>query len=153
VRELSVNMMDLVLEPGEDIPFAWLFMFFTVAIPVGYLWAGIKARNSVLIRVALGVIAFSVFTMKYYFLPDNTEVFLMIAGGILIMAGIILLRYLKQLRNGFTSENLLTSSWANLNVEAFIISQTMGGNQPDKIEVNETGGGGRSGGGGASSSF
>jgi len=77
----------------------------------------------------------------------------MIAGGMLIMAGIILLRYLRQLRNGFTSENLLTSSWANLNVEAFIISQTMGGNQPDKIEVNETGGGGRSGGGGASSSF
>jgi len=153
VRELSVNMMDLVLEPGEDIPFAWLFIFFTIALPVGYFWAGIKTRNSVLIRVALGVIAFSVFTVKYYFLPDNTEVFMMIVGGMLIMAGIILLRYLKQLRNGFTSENLLNSAWANLNVEAFIISQTMGGNQPEKINITETGGGGDSGGGGASSSF
>jgi uncharacterized membrane protein YgcG len=153
VRELSVNMMDLVLEPGEDIPFAWLFMFFTIAIPLGYLWAGIINKNSVLIRVGLVTFAFSVYTWKYYFLPDYTEIFLMVAGGILIIAGVILIRSLKAVRKGFTSETLLTSAWADLNVEAFIISQTMGGNQPEKTSITETGGGGDSGGGGASSSF
>jgi uncharacterized membrane protein YidH (DUF202 family) len=153
VRELSVEMMDLVVEPGEDIPFALLFYFFTVAIPTGYLWAGIKTKNVVLIRVGLVTLAFSVYTFQHYFLSDYIEIFLMIAGGLLIIATILFMRNLKEIRNGFTSENILSSSWANLNVEAFIISQTMGGNQPEKVEVKETGGGGSSGGGGASTSF
>ncbi|MDZ7647752.1 MAG: hypothetical protein U5K54_11540 [Cytophagales bacterium] len=33
VRELSVNLMDLSLEEGADIPFAYLFYFFTIIIP------------------------------------------------------------------------------------------------------------------------
>jgi len=36
------------------------------------------------------------------------------------------MRYLKMMRNGFTGEDILSSKWANLNVEAFVISQTMG---------------------------
>jgi uncharacterized membrane protein YgcG len=76
----------------------------------------------------------------------------MIAGIISIMIAVLLIRYLKASRNGFTSENILSSSWTNVNAEAFIISHTMGGNQPGKIEVKETGGG-SSGGGGASTTF
>jgi hypothetical protein len=153
VRELSINLMDLMLQPGEDIPFAWLFYFFTVTLPIIYLWGGIKNKNEVLLRIGILTFALSVATFKYYFLPGYTEVFLMLAGGTLIIVVIILMRYLKQTRNGFTSENILSSSWANLNVEAFVISQTMGGNQPEKTEVNETGGGGNFSGGGASGSF
>lgn len=106
-----------------------------------------------MIRVGLVVFAFSVFTWRYYFLPDYTEIFLMVAGAILIIAGVILIRYMKEVRKGFTSENLLSSAWADLHVEAFIISQTMGGNQPERTNITETGGGGDSGGGGASTSF
>jgi hypothetical protein len=153
VRELSLEMMDLVVEPGEDIPFAFLFYFCTVAVPAVYLFAGIKTKNVVLIRVGLVTLAFSFFTFQRYFLSQYAEIFLMVAGSLLILGAIILMRYLKEIRNGFTSENILSSAWANLNMEAFIISQTMGGNQPEKIEVKETGGGGRSGGGGASTSF
>jgi uncharacterized membrane protein YgcG len=153
VRELSINLMDLVLQPGEDIPFAWLFYFFTGALPIIYLFAGIRNKNVVLLRIGILILILSIATFKYYFLPGYTEVFLMVTGGILIIAVIILMRYLKQTRNGFTSENILSSSWANLNVEAFVISQTMGGNQPEKIEVKETGGGGSFGGGGSTYSF
>jgi len=152
-RELSVSMMNLVLEPGQDIPLAFLFYFFTVAIPVIYLWAGIRRKDIVLLRVGLVAVAFSVFTFKYYYSFGHPEITLMIAGAISILAAILLMRHLKETKRGFTSENILSSAWANLNVEAFVISQTMGGNQPDKIDVNETGGGGRSGGGGASTSF
>jgi hypothetical protein len=153
VRELSMEMMDLVVEAGEDIPFAFLFYFLTVAIPAGYLWMGIKNKNEVLIRVGLVTLAFSVFTFQHYFLSEYTEIFLMVSGGILIPVAIMLMRHLTRIRNGFTSDNILSSAWANLNVEAFIISQTMGGNQPEKVEVKETAGGGSSGGGGASTSF
>jgi hypothetical protein len=153
VRELSINLMDLVLAPGEDIPFAWVFYFFTVALPIIYLFAGIRNKNVVLLRMGILTLILSVATFKHYFLPDYTEAFLMVAGGILIIGVIILMRQLKQTRGGFTSENILSSSWVNLNVEAFVISQTMGGNQQEKTEVNETGEGGNFSGGGASGSF
>jgi hypothetical protein len=153
VRELTVNLMSLLLEPGQDIPFAWLFYFFTLTIPLLYLASGIISKNIVLIRVGLVVLGFSVYTFKHYFLPDYTEVFLMVTGGLLILSAIALLRYLKKMKRGFTSDNILSSAWADLNAEAFIISQTMGGIQPEKVEMKETGGGGSTGGGGASASF
>lgn len=62
------------------------------------------------------------------------------------------MRYLKEMRAGFTRENLMASKWGTMNVEALLISQTMGGNQPGNI-TTDTGGGGDSGGGGASTSF
>jgi hypothetical protein len=153
VRELSVSMMNLLVEPGQDIPLAFLFYFFTVAVPVVYLWSGILTKNIVLLRVGLVALAFSVFTFKYYYSFGHPEITLLVAGAISILVAILLMRYLKEMKRGFTSENILSSAWANLNVEAFIISQTMGGNQPEKVDVKETGGGGSSGGGGASTSF
>lgn len=151
VRELSVNLMELRLEDGNNIPFAFLFYFLTGIIPLTYLYFGIKNKDNVLLRVSLLVVAFSVFTFKYYS-PGHTEITLTIAGAILITIAILLMRYLKTMRGGFTRENLLSHSWGNMNVEAILISQTMGGNQATKTD-QETGGGGDSGGGGASSGF
>lgn len=153
VRELSVSMMNMVVEPGQDIPFSLVFYFFTVAIPVIYLWTGIRSKNIVLLRVGLVALSFSVFTFKYYYSFGHPEITLTVTGVISILVAVLLMRYLKEIRNGFTSENILTSALTNLNAEAFIISQTMGGNQPGKVEANEVGGGGRTGGGGASTSF
>ncbi len=152
VRELSVQLMDLTLADEMDIPFAFLFYFFTVVIPVVYLWVGIMRKDMVLLRVSLLVLAFTVFTFKYYYSLGHTEITLTLAGTLLILAAISLLHYLKNVRNGFTRDNLMSSKWANLNVEGFLISQTVGGNQSIKSEVAATSGG-DSGGGGASSSF
>jgi phosphoribulokinase len=59
---------------------------------------------------------------------------MILAGAILIGIAIALMHYLKSVRNGFTRENLLSEKWQSMNAEAFIISQTMGGNQ----SVNQT---------------
>ncbi len=152
VRELSVNLMDLELQEGENIPFAFLFYLLTVIIPVGFLVAGIKNKDLVLLRVSLVALAFSVFTFKYYYSLGHTEITLTLAGAILIGVAIMLMRYLKVIRNGFTGENLLSERWADMNVEAFVISQTMGGNVAQSGSDN-LGGGGDSGGGGASTKF
>ncbi len=153
VRELSVNLMDLTLEEGSDIPFAFLFYFLTGIIPLSYLYFGIKNKDTVLLRVSLLVFAFSVFTLKYYYSLGHTEITLSIAGALLILTAILLMRYLKTMRGGFTRENLLAHRWGNMNVEAILISQTMGGNQSTNSDTIETGGGGASGGGGSSSNF
>jgi hypothetical protein len=152
VRELSVELMDLYLEEGSDIPFAFLFYGLTVLIPLAYLYFGIKNKDLVLLRVSLLVIAFSVFTFKYYFSLGHPEITFTLAGIILLAISILLLNYLKTPKHGFTRENILTEKWGNMNAEAFIISQTMGGNQ---VTVKEEfkGGGGGFGGGGASGGY
>ncbi|NOT75260.1 MAG: hypothetical protein HOP08_10050 [Cyclobacteriaceae bacterium] len=151
VRELSVAMLDLQLEPGQDIPFAIIFYALTVIIPVTYLYFGIKKKDMVLIRVSLIVLALSVFTFKYYYNFGHPEITITIAGVILLLISIALLNYLKINRDGFTRENLLTEKWAGMNVEAFVVSQTMGGNQGAAPKVH--GGGGSFGGGGASGDY
>ncbi|HEU5290356.1 MAG TPA: hypothetical protein VFU05_06935 [Cyclobacteriaceae bacterium] len=152
VRELSIEMMDLYLEEGTDIPFAFIFYTLTILIPIAYLYFGVKNKDMVLIRVSLIVIAFSVFTFKYYYSFGHPEITFTVAGLILLAISILLLSYLKTPRQGFTRENLLTEKWANMNAEAFIISQTMGGNQ---VTVKEEfkGGGGGFGGGGATGGY
>lgn len=151
VRELSVNLMDLELAAGADIPFAFLFYFLTIFIPLVFLYVGIKNKDMVLLRVSLLVLALSVFTFKYYFIPGNTELILILAGAILIGIAIALMHYLNVMRNGFTRENLLSEKWQSLNAEAFIISQTMGGNVAQ--QGSDVGGGGESGGGGVTTGF
>ncbi len=152
VRELSVSLMDLTITEGSDIPFAFIFYAFTVSIPIAYLYFGIRKKDVAMLRVSLIVIAFSTFTFKYYFSLGHPEITLTLAGIILIAMSIGVMRYLKTMRNGFTRDNLLSERWGNMNVEAFIISQTMGGNQ-SAVAQPDMPGGGHFGGGGASSNF
>ena len=152
VRELSISMMGLEIEEGKDIPFAFIFYTTTVIIPIVYLYTGVKNKDNVLLRISLIVLAFSVFTFKYYYSLGHAEITLTIAGAILLIVSIVLFNYLKTMRRGFSRDNLLSEKWGNINVEAFIISQTMGGNQVS-VDDKFKGEGGEFGGGGASGSF
>jgi len=151
VRELSVNLMDMQIIEGQNIPYAFLFYFLTVTIPVAYIYFGIKNKDIVLIRVSLVAIGFSVFTFKYYYSLGHPEITLTLAGAILILVTIQLLRYLKTPKRGYTRENILSSKWGSANLEALVVSQTMGGNH--SAGASEHGGGGSSAGGGSSESF
>jgi len=151
VRELSSELMGLVVEPGSDIPFAFLFYALTVIIPVAYLYFGLKRKDVVLIRVSLVAIAFSVFTFKYYYSLGHPEITLTLAGAVLLTITLLLFRYLKTPRNGYTRENLLKEKWANANVSGIIVSQTLGGNQV--VTQEPQGGGGSFSGGGSTDSF
>jgi uncharacterized membrane protein YgcG len=152
VRELSVSMLDLYLEDGQDIPLAILFYALTVIMPIVYLYLAIRNRDIVLLRVSLAVLAFSVFTFKYYFSLGHPEITFTSAGALLIVTALLISRYLRIPRNGFTRGKVLSEKWAESNPEAFVISQTLGGN---KIAADESfqGGGGDFGGGGSSGSY
>jgi uncharacterized membrane protein YgcG len=144
--------MDLYLEEGQEIPFAFLFYGLTVIVPVLYLYAGIKLKDFVLLRVSLVAIAFSVFTFKYYYSLGHHEITFTVGGIILLAVSIALFRYLKVPQGGYTREELLKDKWSNVNAEAFIVSQTLGGNKV-VVEERTHGGGGGFGGGGSSDSF
>jgi hypothetical protein len=152
VRELSVEMMGTEISEGGDIPYAIIFYAFTILIPIAYLYFGIKRKDVVLLRISLVLIAFSAFTFKYYYSFGHPEITLTVAGSAVSIVALILLNYLKTMKYGYTRENILSQKWSNLNVEAFIVSQTMGGNQID-VADQQTPGGGSFGGGGSSDSF
>ncbi len=152
VQELSASMLNMYFEPGQDIPFAYVFYALTIIVPLVYLYFGIKNKDIVLLRVSLIAIAFSVFTFKYYFSLGHPAITLTLAGGLLTGVSLWLMQYLKVIRHGFTRENHLPEKWADMNVEAIIISQTLGGNQIAE-DKSSLGGGGEFGGGGATTGF
>jgi hypothetical protein len=150
VRELSVELMDLELQEGQDIPLAFVFYALTVIIPVLYLFFGLRNKDLVLIRVSLAVLAFSVFTFKYYFSLGHHEITLTVGGLVMLGISVSLLRWLKVPKHGYTRENILNEKWANSNAQAFIVSQTLGAVKAPEVHQF---GGGESGGGGAASKF
>jgi uncharacterized membrane protein YgcG len=149
VRELSIEVNGMPLPSGENIPFAYLFYFFTAAVPVIYVTIGIIRHNNTLIRVGALCALLSVLTFKYYFSIAPPEITLTVAGAVVIIVAAMLLHYLRVMRNGITRENVLGEKWAGASVEGFLVSQTMGGNEA-KPDTSFHGGGGSFGGGGAS---
>jgi len=150
VRELSIKMMGLTLSEHEDIPFAFLFYGLTALLPIGITYWGIKHKSTLLIRVALLTIALSVITFKYYFSLGMPVLTVTIAGAILVIVALILLNYLKQVRNGYTREKLLDNKWSSPDLMAVVASQTLGGNQSSGSASDELQfGGGKFGGAGA----
>lgn len=151
VREMSTEIMYISIPEGGDIPFAFIFYGTTILIPILYAYLGIKRKSKILIRISLIVVAFSVFTFKYYYSSGHPEITLTLAGLLLLTVSFLLLNYLKTPKKGFTREALLNEKWAEQNIEAVAISQTIGGNQMP--EEGFSGNGGEFGGGGASGGF
>ncbi|MDD4967931.1 MAG: hypothetical protein PHT07_00730 [Paludibacter sp.] len=152
VREISVLLMGLVLRNGKDIPFAIIFYILTALMPILYIYYGIFKRSLLFLRVGLLVFALSVVTFKYYFSLGMPVITFTVSGIILITISLWMMNYLKIIRNGYTSENLINDKWLSEDINAIIISQTMGGN---KLIENKNGtfGGGHSGGGGATTKW
>lgn len=152
VRECSIELLDLSLQPGEDIPLAFFFYAFTAISPLILIYRGVTLRSIGLIRIGVVMLALSIITFRYYFSIAPPEVALTVAG--LIVLGVVawLFNYLKTDRFGFTREKLLSRQWVSNEVTAFAVSQTMGGNVT-KPDESFKGGGGSFGGGGATGDF
>ena len=131
---------------------AYVFYLWTVLVPIAYLYWRIKTKSVLFIKVSLLTLALAVFTLKYYFSLGHPEISITIGGGLLIVVSLLLMKYLKTPRNGFTRDQLLTNKWDNSDFTAFIASQTLGGHQINDSTDFQSGGG-ASGGAGASGEF
>lgn len=151
VRELSVALMGLQLLPGENIPFYLLFYATTALIPLAYLGFGIKNKSMLLIRIGLLCFALSIVTLKMYFSLGMPITTITVAGALLIVVSLVLIRYLKHIRGVFSREKLFQHEWNSDDATAFIISQTAGGTPQNSDEKLFDGG--KFGGGGAGSEY
>ncbi|HTL09333.1 MAG TPA: hypothetical protein VL307_13780 [Chitinophagaceae bacterium] len=153
VREASVAMFNLVLNTGDDIPFAWLFWIFTIAIPLLYVVRGLQQKDILLLRTGLLLGAAVVFTIRYYYHLLPAETAMLLGGALLIAIAYFATRYLQLPKHGFTAaeqENDLVLD--KLQVESLIITQSFSGQQLPADGGTRFGGGSGSG-GGASGEF
>ncbi len=152
VRELSNSIFYLNLQKGESIPFGWLFWIFTLFIPAIYLFAGIKMKDMVLIRVSLLLVAAMVFTIRYYHFIVAVETGMCIGGMSLILIAWALTRYLQTPKYGFTSVALKPdNNLDKMHIESLILAETFTQHGIDSGETKF--GGGSFGGGGATGEF
>jgi hypothetical protein len=153
VKELSNEMFSLNLALHDPIPLAWLFWSFIFLIPPAYLFYGIKHKSFLFIRTGLGLIAATIFTIKYYYTVLPVEIEMLIGGIVLIGVSYLLIKYLAMPRHGYTSANLFPHKKEMLNLEALIIAETF--NEQPAAAPQNTGlyGGGSGGGGGATGEF
>lgn len=153
VRTLSVELMGLNLQSNQNIPFAYLFYFFTACIPLGYLIYGITKKSILFIRVAIITMILSIVTLKIYFSLGAPVVTITLSGAIMISLAWGLMKYLKEIKNGFTRNKLLQSNWDSTEITAFLVAHTNTGNNVPLKNNDLKYGGGSFGGGGAGSDF
>jgi hypothetical protein len=151
VREASNEMFDLYLKPGESIPGAWIFWIFTIIIPPIYIFAGLRKKDSILIRTGLFLVAAIVFTIRTYHSVAPIEVAMTLGGIILIALAYGVTKLLLPSRNGFTSEQTDDDKTDAIQLEAVIIAQSFNQQAPEGDQFDF--GGGTGGGGGATGSY
>ncbi|KQO22779.1 hypothetical protein ASF10_10475 [Flavobacterium sp. Leaf82] len=150
VRELSVQLLDNEILPGNDIPFAILFYAFTFIIPVVYLVQALRTKDRIMLWISFLAIGFSIYTIRFYHSVLPIEVALTLGGLVLFAIAYFSIKKLKDKEEGLTFKpDRINNSNAILNAEALIIASTFG----MKPEVKgpdspmDFGGGGFSGGG------
>lgn len=104
VRELSVELMDMAVAPGRDIPFAWLFYILTFAVPVFYLWYSLRIKSKEMLWVGALALGCSVLTIRHYYSVMPPETALILAGVILFAIAFVLIRKLRHKESGITFE-------------------------------------------------
>lgn len=153
VRELNALISGLNVPVAPQIAFAPLFYFFTFGIPVLYIIGGLKRADRVLFILGLLAIAFSAYTYVNYFSPLTASAELVLAGTLMIVASIALIRYLHTPKHGISDEQNRKNSLENL--QAVIAAQQLGVT-PVNGGLSSPGlefGGGTFGGGGAGEAY
>jgi hypothetical protein len=146
VREGNAMLNDL--PTSTQIAFAYLFYFFTIAIPFTYIFYGLKLHDRILLVTGLITFGLAVVTYRIYFFELSPSQELTIAGSILIISSIALIRYLKNPKWGISDEPEERRRFGNL--EAVLVSQTVG---QVPLDQGTQFGGGNFGGGGAGEAY
>lgn len=148
VREANAMLNDITLSIAPQISFAPLFYLFTCVIPVVYIAAGIRKHDRLLFILGLLALAFSIYSFLHYFSPLTGSQELVLAGALMIITSVALIRYLHIPRHGISDEQDRKRRFANL--EAIIVAQQLGATpQGNGLEF----GGGEFGGGGAGEAY
>lgn len=149
VRELSAELLGTEVKPGTDIPFAFFFYAFTFIVPIVYLIQALRTKDRIMLWINFVVIAFTIYTIRYYYSVMPIEIALTLGGIVLFAIAYFSIRKLKEKESGLTFKpDRINHSDSILNAEALIVASTFGMKPEMKTDSPmEFGDGGFSGGG------
>jgi len=149
VRELSGELLGTEVKPGKDIPFALFFYLFTFIVPIFYFFQALKTKDRIMLWLSFLAIAFSIYTIRFYYSVLPIEVALTIGGIVLFAIAYFSIKKLKEKESGLTFKpDRINHSDNFLNAEALVVASTFGIKPEMKTDSPmEFGGGGFSGGG------
>ena len=149
VRELSAVLLGMNLLPNEEIPLAPLFYFATFALPIFYIFYGLKIKDRIFFWIGLLSLALGFATIRYYYAILPIEVALLLGGTILFTIVYLSIRKIRNNTVGITF-----NEDKNLNPMAFDVVKALLVNANVQTTITSTtespmefGGGGFSGGG------
>lgn len=145
VREANAQINHLPDPVSPQIAFAPMFYFFTIIIPVVYIFFGLKNHDRLLLLIGLLAVGFSIFTYRFYFSVLPVEIALTLGGVTLIALAGGCIHYLRTTKNGLTSQP--DDEPRGLNLESIIISEVMQNKIPQQGDTFQFGGGDAGGGG------
>ncbi len=152
VRELNGLLADVL--PGQTRPdaapqisLAWLFWLLTFLIPGIYAYLGFIRKDRMFVILGILGLSAAATTVRYYYALLPLSVHLTLVGAILIGGSVLVIRYLRQPRFGFTDvPDEESPRQFFLNAETLSIISATGATmnrQPDmKFGGGEFGGGG-----------
>jgi len=149
VRELSSELLGTDVLPGQDIPFAYFFYAFTLIVPIIYLFQALKTKDRIMLWISFLAIAFTIFTIRFYYSVLPIEVALTLGGLVLFGIAYFSIQKLKNKETGLTFKpDRINNSNAFLNAQTLIVASTFGLKPEIKTDSPmDFGGGGFSGGG------
>ncbi len=147
VREGNVLINNFDQPISSSLAFPPIFYFFTIIIPIGYIFFGIRYRDRLILILGLFTIGFSIFTYRFYFAILPAEIALTLGGILLITLAGGLIHYFKTEKMGFTFQP--DDEFAGFNLEAVLMSQIIQAKIPQQGDTFRFGGGDTSGGGGS----
>ena len=149
VRELTVTMFNL--PENYSLSGGWFFWLFTCALPIIYVVRGLQAKDRLILRTGLLLIAATVFTFRYYYTVAPVEQVVTVSGIILTIVAYAAIRYLHTPKHGLTDKQSEQYLQDGLTVESLVIAESF--NDVPAAEEGFRFGGGSTGGGGASGQF
>jgi hypothetical protein len=136
----------------EQVPMAWFFWTFTFAVPVAYLFWGLRKKDRLLLDVGLGCVAVAVFTFRAYFHVMPLAWAAVIGGAVLFATAYWSIRYLKKSSGAYTYDAEPDQSLLQ-EIEQQLLAQHLTHQQSQTPNRQESFGGGQFGGGGADGKF
>lgn len=154
VRELSAALMDLVIAPGADIPFAFFFYGLTFLIPLFYIGYSLFIKDKLMLLIGLIALGFSFYTIRFYYALMPIEIALLLGGTVLFAVSYFSIRKLRNNTSGITfiqdrNENNTVLS----NLEAVIVNSQVSLKGVAPAQQNMPFGGGDFSGGGSGGTY
>ncbi|RDI56297.1 hypothetical protein [Flavobacterium glaciei] len=148
VRELSSELMGVIVTANNDIPFAFFFYGFMFIVPVGYVVLSLYKKDRFMLWIGILALFFSIYTVLFYYSVLAIELALTIGGLILFTISFFVIKKIKNNANGVTFQPDRFSQ-GNLLGTAEILMATQLGLQPETTVESpmKFGDGGFSGGG------